>query len=126
MNGRCSVTGEYCNIDMHHIIPREYGGENGPTIALSPTVHQTLHRVCFDDVKLQEFISLYSSKKKLIEYLANAIRFSKDNFQKQQSNKVTITLTNSELEVLKAASDKTEMSVAQLVSKIVKQVLKKV
>ena len=59
-SGYCQISGEYCDsLDEHHLIPREFGGLNGPTILLSPTVHQTIHRIFRDDTKVAQFISRY-------------------------------------------------------------------
>lgn len=83
--GRCHLSGRYCpSLDEHHVIPREYGGENGPTIMLCPDVHQTLHR-SVNNVRLrEEFISsLPANRQKyaheLIEKIIKSAHLHKDN-----------------------------------------------
>lgn len=41
----CWVTGDVASLHEHHIIPRECGGENGPTVTLSSDTHTIVHRV---------------------------------------------------------------------------------
>ena len=77
--GRCQLTNKYCvSLDEHHVIPRECGGENGPTILLSPEVHQILHR-CINNpiMKSAFFDSLPLGQQPKALALIKAIKYSK-------------------------------------------------
>lgn len=122
-SGYCQVSGEFCeSLDVHHVIPREYGGEYGPTVCLSPTVHQTLHRVAFDNVKLDAFAHRYANSD-LVYRLANFLRYCKENVKKTQSNHIVVNLTERELKVLTEQAARLNISPSKLVAKIVRKVL---
>jgi len=121
-SGYCAVTGEYHDcIDIHHIIPREYGGENGPTIQLSPNVHQTIHRISFNDKKIKEYLDKHPDKSHILSYLINSIRFSRENFTRVGSNNVTVKLTNEELSFFRKKSEELGISVPQLITEILRK-----
>lgn len=49
-------------LDSHHIVPREYGGHDGPQLKLCPSCHATLHR-CINNSKMKdEFFSIVPRK----------------------------------------------------------------
>jgi hypothetical protein len=127
-DGYCQVSGEWCqSLDEHHVIPREYGGVDGPTIFLSPSIHQTIHRVAFNDTKVSEFISRYPNSQKTIYYLVEMIRFCKENATKVQQDNLTISLksfTISEQMLLFANAKKHNVPISKMLVLIVKQVLK--
>lgn len=39
----CWVCGTYGNLELHHVIPRSYGGENGPQVQVCGTCHTGVH-----------------------------------------------------------------------------------
>lgn len=122
-SGYCQVTGEFCDsVDIHHIIPREYGGENGPTIELSPTVHQTLHRLASNPAKLEAF-ALRQKNPSLLMDLGRCIRESREKFSKIPSNKVTVTFSPEEMSKLTASAESLGMTVPALVLSLVRKVL---
>ncbi len=42
---RCAVCqGEWPHLEEHHVVPREYGGEDGPTRPLCGSCHGALHK----------------------------------------------------------------------------------
>lgn len=42
---RCWICPETCSIEEHHIIPRCYGGEKGPTVYICSVCHSLVHAV---------------------------------------------------------------------------------
>jgi len=78
--GYCKVTGKYyASLDNHHIIPREYGGKDGPTVLLGPDIHQSIHRCANNPAKKDQFLSLLpnSRSRKLADRLIKTILQSK-------------------------------------------------
>lgn len=124
-SGTCQVSGEFCeSIDCHHVIPREYGGENGPTVLLSPTVHQTIHRLAMQPSLLEVAASRYSIRgRALMIRLGESIRFCKENFNALPSNKITITLSDKELDVLTEQAKSLNITSSQLASRLLKKIL---
>lgn len=122
-SGYCEVSGEFCDsVDIHHIIPREYGGEQGPTIALSPTVHQSLHRLASNPSKLEAFALRFKNPYLLID-LGRCIRESKEKFCKVPSNKVIVSFSEDDMAILTTNANELGMTVPALVNALVKKVL---
>jgi hypothetical protein len=60
----------------HHIIPREYGGVEGPELHICPTCHDSVHRSATNPLVLDEFLSILPKEtkviaKRLIEVISN-------------------------------------------------------
>ena len=52
--------------DSHHIVPREFGGENLPEISICPSCHTTVHR-CVNNPSMKDFfLSIIPPKNKLL------------------------------------------------------------
>lgn len=83
----------------HHIIPRAYGGADGPTVTLCNTHHDKLHRVAekliADKNPYAFFVGETKESIRLILYLANIVRNSatlvKNDPNKHASVMVTLT-----------------------------------
>lgn len=41
----CWVSGEKQGLHEHHVVPRSYGGTNGPTVTVCATIHNLIHTV---------------------------------------------------------------------------------
>lgn len=127
MEGYCQISGEYCNsLDEHHIIPREFGGIDGPTIFLSPTIHQTIHRIYRDDSKVANFISRYPNSAYKIKQLVNMLKYANENLTKVESFDIRFSLnrfSEKEQEILIENADKYEIPVSEIIIQIVKKFL---
>lgn len=123
-SGYCAVSGEFCEvIDVHHIVPREYGGEEGPTINLSPSIHQMLHRVYNDPAKLDAFANRFPRARVKILELAQILRDCKNNLIKMPPKKVEISLSKDEMQKLIDTANQMGTTPASVASSIVKRVL---
>lgn len=50
----CASCGSTTEIHEHHLVPRVRGGENGPTIWLCATCHESVHGLCADNFTLMK------------------------------------------------------------------------
>jgi len=77
-SGKCQITGKfYASLDEHHIVPREYGGESGPTIMLGPDIHSMIHRSTNASIKEQFLSSLPMTQRQKVSYLLESIEAAK-------------------------------------------------
>lgn len=119
-SGYCALTKKYCpSLDEHHIVPREYGGEQGPTILLSPEIHQVLHR-CISNSRMQdEFISsLPQETKKVAQMLIRAIKEAKEREYVAEKKTFTVTVSMSTYKRLQAMAADKQTTVSSLISKM--------
>jgi len=93
-SGNCELTGRfYASLDSHHIVPKEYGGEKGPTIMLGPDVHQIIHRSVSNIATREQFLSsLPSNHREKAEYLIAALNAAKSVLKKKPKNEIKITV----------------------------------
>lgn len=122
---QCEVSGRICpTLDEHHVIPREYGGIDGPTIYLDPAIHQAIHRYASNQRELDRFLLNFDkSAQNKIMMLVNAIREAKQRFPKAQRTSLQITLKQEEFEKLTLLANNMNMSESELVRKLVKRFL---
>lgn len=121
----CEVTGKWCpTLDEHHVIPREYGGINGPTIWLDPTIHQAIHRYVHNRKKLDTFLSAYSQEARArIQMLVTAIKEAESTLDRAQPTVLQITLKPEEYKKLAEMAKGMNMTEPELVKKLVKRFL---
>lgn len=126
-SGYCQISGEYCDsLDEHHLIPREFGGINGPTIFISPTIHQTIHRIFRDDKKVSQFISRYPKSAFQIRQVILMLRYANENLTKVFSGVISISMNKfneTEKKVLTLNAEKANISISDLIVLIVKKTI---
>lgn len=87
--------------ELHHVIPRAYGGTNGPLVALCSECHTKVHKLATRyDQSL--FNGLNSLGKSRLEYLARSV-YNAKHITKSDPNKllqITFKLTKEEAAVL--------------------------
>lgn len=117
---RCEITGtEHETLDEHHVIPREYGGINGPVVRISPTLHQAIHRYANNSANLGRFLDFYPPDiRSRIKMLVLAVTEAKRTLNKVSNNQITLTLPDKEYNKLKQLADETGMSVNAAAKKL--------
>lgn len=121
----CEVTGEDVpSLDEHHVIPREYGGLNGPTVKISPNLHQAIHRAAGSDKKTSELLAHYSPKvASVIAGLVHAIREAqKLNGDGIFVTKVTVDFKD-DYAKLKKLAEEMNCTIAEVVRRLVHNLL---
>ncbi len=89
--------------DEHHIIPREHGGEKGPTINVCPTCHTTAHRCVHNPVLKDQWLSSLRLRGRAIaERLIAAIKVAETSGVKSDTASITIKMPRKQYEKLKA------------------------
>lgn len=122
-SGYCQVTGAYCaSLDEHHVVPREFGGENGPTVLLSPSAHHTIHRSVNNPKVKDEFLSSLSTKGRalalsLIETIRKSEVVHKEKTQKEFIT-VSVKLRTQTHSKLYYIAKEQGLSVTKLISKL--------
>ena len=98
----CEVSGRDCpTLDEHHVIPREYGGIDGPTVHIDPAIHQAVHRYVNNPTKLAKFLAHYGPDVRArVQLLVTAIKEAQATLDKARTYTVTIELTKAEYEKL--------------------------
>ena len=126
-SGYCQVSGEYCDsLDEHHIIPREFGGLNGPTMFLTPTIHQTIHRIYRDDAKVAKFISRYPNSAYKIRQLVMMLRYASESLTRVEGSSISISMnsfSDFERKALTENANRANITVSELIVEMVKKVL---
>lgn len=94
--------------EEHHVIPRAYGGEDGPTVSLCDLHHATLHKiaVCMKTSKPYHQYTLkhsVSQKKKLI-FLASKV-YEAEQLTRNDPNKRTMLTLSLDGEMTKMIDD---------------------
>ncbi len=123
-SGYCPIYGKYIAVlHLHHIIPREYGGENGPTINISPDAHESLHRsVENNKIKAQFLESLIPNKRPYAQYLINNIIESKTKF-KEVGNKtkhnINVEVSTTIYNKLKIIARERGLSIRKLIGSLI-------
>ncbi len=127
MGDLCPVLEKYFPaLQEHHIIPREYGGENGPTIWLSIQAHQTIH-LCVDNKQLRdEFLSGLKPKgKQKAVQLIKAIETSRAVATEKKlvtDRTIHIKIPGDVYERLKAKADSFQMTPNKLVLSLIEKI----
>lgn len=121
----CEISGrEVPTLDEHHVIPREYGGINGPTVHIDPAIHQAIHRYVHNPKELNRFLSQYSLEVRArIRMLVTAIREAETTLDRAQPTVLHITLKPEEYKKLTELANKMNMTEAGLVRHLVKRFL---
>jgi len=98
----CEVSGRDCpTLDEHHVIPREFGGKDGPTVRIDPAIHQAIHRYCRNKRKLASFLASYPENVRArIQVLVTAIIEAESNLERARSYTLTLELTEEEYKKL--------------------------
>lgn len=127
MEGYCEVCGAWCpSLDLHHAIPREYGGEKSKLIRLRPDIHQTIHR-CVDNPKLEDafLAGLPVSGRKLASDLIALIRAARQASSNHEAlaHKVILQVDDDLWQKLLIIRDELHM---QSVSAVILSILQKV
>ena len=111
--GHCKLSLKFCpSLDEHHAIPREYGGENGPTVFLNPEVHQLLHRSVSDLETREMFVkSLPLQTQKYAIGLIETIARSRREYEIKNPEEAIVTMSISlpkslKLRIERLAKDK--------------------
>lgn len=117
----CEITGRKCpTLDEHHVIPREYGGINGPVVKIDPAVHQAIHRYVHNPTKLGAFLSSYPVEvQNRILMLVTAIKEAEDTLNKVEKRSVTITFSEEEFSKLEKIAEYTNKTVPNVVKTLV-------
>lgn len=118
---RCEISGRECpTLDEHHVIPREYGGINGPTVNIDPAIHQAVHRYANHQDKLNKFLAGYPAEVRArIQMLVTAVRHAEATLERVQSSVISITFSKEERKKLADIAKDMDMSESELVRKIV-------
>lgn len=88
---RCYVSGATDGLDYHHVVPRAYGGEDGPQIPLSGSVHTLVHSEALrlyqhrQDARVQYPDSCPPENRPRFLSLVRAIVTARDVYEKAQS-----------------------------------------
>lgn len=123
--GRCFVTNEVSpTLDEHHVIPREYGGLNGPTVFLSPTIHQAIHRCAHNEEARAKFLAgLSPDARAKAKMLMFSLELSRSKLDKESKNEITIYLTPTQHDKLHRLSLNLKESVSKVATKLLTKLL---
>lgn len=123
----CEVSGRDCpTLDEHHIIPREYGGINGPTIRIDPAIHQAIHRYTNNPTELGRFLSKYSPEVRArIQMLVTAIKEAEIQLERAPTYSITVTLPKEAFSKLERLAKDTNMPVSQAAKTLLVNLLTK-
>jgi len=114
----------YVAEESHHIIPKEYGGEEGPELEICPTCHATLHRCISNPVMLDEFLAtLPTSSKPIALKLINAIKDAKVSGQLSDYVNLQVKIPRYLHSKLKQTSKDLNKSIKDLVILLLKKAL---
>lgn len=122
----CEVSGRWVpTLDEHHVIPREYGGINGPTVWIDPAIHQAVHRYAHNSKKLDTFLAGYESAEVMarIRMLVTAIKEAEATLDRAQPTVLQITLKPEEYKKLTELAKRMSVSEPELVKRLVKRFL---
>lgn len=121
----CEVSGRDCpTLDEHHVIPREYGGVDGPTIKLDPAIHQAIHRYVGNGTKLASFLSDYPVETRArIQMLVTAIQHARATLGRALSYSVTCTLSEVEYSKLTELARDVNMTESKVAAKLLSNIL---
>ena len=102
-SGNCQITGRfYASLDEHHIVPREYGGETGPTIMLGPDIHQIIHRASKSlTIKEQFLSSLPMNQRQKANTLINCIQMAGKLRKRTSTRKISFDIDEKTYQKLK-------------------------
>lgn len=119
--------------ELHHVVPRAFGGLNGPLVALCDTCHSKVHRIAQtmpnDYSKL--LLGLTSEQQQRLAYLAS-VAYNAKHATNDDQNKllpVSFKITKQEAQVLehlktvlnvKSRSDVYRLAVTRLYKSLVK------
>lgn len=120
--------------ELHHVVPRAFGGLNGPLVSLCDTCHSKVHRIAGllpngDCSKL--FAGLNTEQQKRLAYLAN-VAYNAKHAINEDLNKllpVSFKITKQEAQILeqlksmlnvKSRSDVYRIAVTRLYNSLVK------
>ncbi len=126
-HGLCPVKEvQVSSLDEHHIIPREYGGEQGPTIWLSLEAHLTIHR-CVGNADLKDrFLATLKPKGKqiAITLIQKIIESKAIAVEKQITTDKTvhIKIDKETYKRLKTKADSFQISVNKFILSIIKRI----
>jgi hypothetical protein len=74
---RCSNPPGPATLERHHIVPRAAGGEDGPTVDICETHHQTLHKIALRMAAKKPYFDLVNqetdAQKKKLYWLATVV-----------------------------------------------------
>lgn len=106
--GVCWVCGSTVALEEHHMIPRAYGGQDGPVICLCATCHSNVHKLADatglakPELSIAKSIALTDNKISLtrLQQLAIIIIQAKATTQKDP-NKTAVYMDRFEAETLK-------------------------
>ena len=87
------------NEERHHIVPRAFGGENGPQVSLCDSCHSKVHKLALNLV--QDTSGWFASREheQKIRYLANVIANAKKAVQFDPNKKFPVSFKISRTEV---------------------------
>lgn len=122
----CEISGRKCpTLDEHHVIPREYGGINGPTVWIDPAIHQAVHRYVHKPHKLNTFLANYEDEgvRARIRMLVTAIKEAEATLDRAQPTTLQITLKPEEYKKLTEMARRMSLSEPELVKRLVKRFL---
>lgn len=87
-----------CNTPMldarhtHHVIPRAYGGLNGPVVDICSDDHNTLHRLALRKATEPSVVLALADKPRLA-YLVAVVRHAKAMTNRDLNKRVTVSTT---------------------------------
>ena len=89
-------TGNGLSLERHHIIPRAFGGENGPVVDLCSSDHQLLHSVALCMTSRKPFAQLISElnemHKAAIMWFASRVAAAYEATKNDPNKRVQITM----------------------------------
>lgn len=108
---------EQLSLDEHHVIPREHGGLTGPTVHLTPSDHQTLHRARTNlELRDRWLSSLSPEGRRKAVFLLKSLEH---NMGEREQHTISFTVDNLTYKRLQLISENYGVSVPQLVKKFV-------
>ena len=128
----CVVCQETGAIHLHHVIPRAYGGLNGPTVPLCNDHHEAIHHCADLEMSPADYDQLSSRRatfgkgRKQAAKLVAAIIRARDLVEADGDRRIGITfmLPQKQHAAVKRLARKNNTSMTRLVSRIVQDYLR--
>jgi hypothetical protein len=112
--------------ESHHVVPRAYGGTDGPQVDLCIGHHDLIHLIATKKISKSDFSYLLpkdSTHMRRVEYLSEVILKSYEKFAGDSNKRVTITfsLSASETENLSALTSFLGVRRSELLRRLIQE-----
>jgi hypothetical protein len=122
----CDITGQEVPFTVeHHIIPRERGGIDGPTVFITATLHDAIHRAEGNPRKQAKLLDSFSPDvRERVQMLLVALDESAKQLDRVNKMEVTIKLNEPEFTRLQELAREMSWSVTKTATFLLKNLLK--